>query len=106
MAVEVVPMARQRPPNKDSNNPVLTIRVTPECIQALDDLAETASKHAGHQVSRSTIAGELLVEAMKNPNVRAISAKERAAGKAASVLRSRLMAAVRAELEALEAEND
>jgi len=94
-------MARQRPSNSESTKPVLTLRVTPDTMQKLDDLVE---EHGG---SRASIAGEALSAALNGKyklNIQAISAKERAAHKAASVVRARLMAAVRAELEEIEAE--
>ena len=91
-------MPRKRPPNSESDKPVLTLRVQPETLERLDNLAEQSGR------SRADVAGALLVDALnkKGAQVAHFSAEERATQRAASEVRSRLMKAVRDELERME----
>ena len=91
-------MPRKRPPNSESDKPVLTLRVQPETLERLDDLAEQSGR------SRADVAGELLVGALnkKGAQVEHFSLEDRATQRVAAEVRSRLMKAVRDELERME----
>ena len=93
-------MPRKRPPNSESERPVLSLRVQPDTLDKLDDLAEKSGR------SRADVAGELLVDALnkKGAQVEHFSVEERATSRAAADVRSRLMRAVRDELKQMEEE--
>lgn len=89
-----------RKPNSESERPVLTLRVKPETLARLDELADQAGR------SRSDLAGELLVDALNDEGVEVehFSAEERATKRAAAAVRARLMRAVADELKQMEEE--
>lgn len=91
-------MPRKRPPNSESTKPVLTLRVKPETLDHLDDLAEKSGR------TRADVAGELLVDALGHADVQHFTVEERAVRKAAAEVRVRLLRAVSNELELMEDE--
>lgn len=90
-----------RKPNSESERPVLTLRVRPGTLARIDELAESSGR------SRADVAGELLVGALNEESGTSLthfSEEERATWRAAAQVRSRLMQAVRDELERMESE--